>query len=60
MGLFDWEEHVSVFAPDYDAVLKSELHEVLRLDVAVVLWGGCAMMYELKSTVWDVLSLKKM
>ena len=39
MGLFDWEEHVSVFAPDYDAVLKSELHEVLRLDVAVVLWG---------------------
>lgn len=54
VGLFDWEDHVSVFAPDYVVVLDGELHEVLRLDVAVVLWGGCARMHGLKSTVWDV------
>ena len=39
MGLFDWEDHVPVFTPDYVAVFDGELLEVLlRLDVAVVLW----------------------
>ena len=36
--LLDWEDHVPVFAPDYIAVFDGELLEVLRLDVAVVLW----------------------
>ena len=36
--LLDWEDHVPVFAPDYVAVFDGELLEVLRLDVAVVLW----------------------
>ena len=36
--LLDWENHVLVFAPDYIAVFDGELLEVLRLDVAVVLW----------------------
>ena len=36
--LLDWENHVPVFAPDYVAVFDGELLEVLRLDVAVVLW----------------------
>ena len=36
--LLDWEDHVPVFAPHYVAVFDGELLEVLRLDVAVVLW----------------------
>ena len=36
--LLDWEDHIPVFAPDYIAVFDGELLEVLRLDVAVVLW----------------------
>lgn len=38
MELLDWEDHVPVFAPDYVAVFDGELLEVLRLDIAVVLW----------------------
>lgn len=58
--LLDRENHLPVLAPDYVVVLDGELHEVLRLDVAVVLWGGCARMHGLKSTVWDVSSHKNM
>ena len=36
--LLDWKNHVPVFAPDYVAVFDGELLEVLRFDVAVVLW----------------------
>ena len=36
--LLDWDNHVPVFAPYYVAVFDGELLEVLRLDVAVVLW----------------------
>ena len=36
--LLDWENHVPVFAPYYVAVFDGELLEVLRLNVAVVLW----------------------
>ena len=36
--LLDWEDYVPAFAPDYVAVFDGELLEVLRLDVAVVLW----------------------
>lgn len=38
MELFDGEDHVPVFAPNYIAVLDSEFLEVLGLDVVVVLW----------------------
>ena len=35
--VFNREDHVPVFAPDYVAVFDGELFEVLWLDVAVVL-----------------------
>ena len=38
MELLDRENHVPVLAPDNVAVFNSEFLEVLRLDVAVVLW----------------------